>query len=81
MTTIIGVKLTDRYTSSTKFQEILTEFGCFIKTRLGLHKTDSDICYPYGIILLEVIDDAKAKELLNRLVEIDGIELQQMVFN
>lgn len=80
MATIIGVKLNDRYTSSTKFQEILTEFGCFIKTRLGLHATDPNTCYPFGIIILEVIDDAKAKELLDKLCEIDGIELQQMVF-
>ncbi len=81
MATIIGVKLTDRYNHSAKFQEVLTEFGCFIKTRLGLHPTDPNSCYPYGIILLEVIDDTKAKEILDKLCEINGVELQQMVFN
>ncbi len=80
MTTIIGLKLCDRHSSAHKLQEILTEFGCSIRTRLGLHPVHSEVCYPYGIILLEIIDDEKAKELEVRLYEIGEVEIQRMVF-
>ncbi len=79
MTTILGIKLNDRQNSAVKFQEILTKFGCSIKTRIGLHSTDSQKCYPDGIILLEVTDES-AKELELKLCEIESIEIQHMVF-
>lgn len=57
MKTIIGIKLDDRLDSAVEFQKILSEFGCSIKTRIGLHDTYVDYCTNFGIILLEVIDD------------------------
>jgi len=81
MTTIIGLKLGDRCNNSCDLQGILTEFGCSIRTRLGLHPITSECCYPYGIILLEVVDDVKAKELEVKLCEIENIEIQRMIFS
>lgn len=80
MTTIIGVKTIDRVENAVLFQSVLTKFGCIIKTRIGLHDKVGDVCSPDGIIILEVINDAQSKELLNALCEIDGIELQEMIF-
>lgn len=80
MTTIIGIKTTDRIENAVLIQSVLTKFGCFIKTRIGLHDKIDGLCSPKGVILLEVIDDAQAKELLSTLCEIDGIELQEMIF-
>ena len=68
MKTIIGIKLDDRLDSAVEFQKILSEFGCSIKTRIGLHDKIDGLCSPKGIILLEVIDDAQAKELLSKVV-------------
>ncbi len=58
--TIIGVKLENRLECAVEFQKIITECGCAIKTRLGLHPSDDFICLNYGIILLEVTGDAKS---------------------
>ena len=80
MTTIIGVKTIDRVENAVLCQSVLTKFGCIIKTRIGLHDKVGDVCSPDGIIILEVINDAQSKELLNALCEIDGIELQEMIF-
>lgn len=58
-TTIIGIRLENRTECAVEFQKIITEFGCEIKTRLGLHPPDDFICLNYGIILLEVAGEAK----------------------
>ena len=58
MTTIIGVKLENRQECSVEFQELLTKYGCGIRTRLGLHKVVENRCLSEGIILLEVLDNA-----------------------
>lgn len=81
MTTILGIRLHNRNSSSTRFQEILTKFGCAIKTRIGLHSAENGVCSPHGIILVEVIDDAQAIELEKALLCIENIEIQRMVFN
>ncbi len=35
---ILGVQVTNRIKNALEVQEILTKFGCNIKTRLGLHE-------------------------------------------
>ena len=80
MTTILGIKLPNRNNTSLEFQKILSEYGCIIKTRLGLHSLQGGFCTPYGIILLEIIDDKKLRELETALLKIDKIELQSMSF-
>lgn len=58
-TTIIGVRLENRIECAVEFQKVITEFGCEIRTRLGLHPSNSGMCLNYGIILLEVSGDAE----------------------
>lgn len=64
-TTIIGVSLENRIETAVEFQEIITEFGCEIRTRIGLHPSTQDVCLNRGIILLEVSGEAEVlkKEL------------------
>jgi len=81
MTTIIGVRLDNRTQTAVDFQKILTNFGCIIKTRLGLHDTAESNCAPNGTILLEVIDDERSKEFEKELNSIEGLELQTMCFS
>ena len=78
---IIGVHITDRVKKATDVQGVLTNFGCEIKTRLGLHEADDGFCSPSGVILLEFIaGEAKAKELKDKLNAIEGVEVKEMLF-
>ena len=77
MTTIIGVKLENRQECSVEFQELITKYGCGIRTRLGLHKVIENRCLSEGLILLEVIDNAEI--LYGELIK--KWECQKMVFD
>lgn len=80
MTTIMGIRLDKRVDTAIEFQKILTQFGCIIKTRLGLHDVSCGKCAPNGIIILEVIDDEEARNFEKELCKIEGIEIQLMHF-
>ena len=62
-TTIIGVSLENRIETSVEFQKIITDFGCEIRTRIGLHPSQSEVWLNRGIILLEVNGDAELLKL------------------
>ncbi len=80
MTTIIGIKISNRLESAISVQEILTKYGCAIKTRIGLHEEINGQCSQKGLILLEITDNRQASLLSNELCDIDDIEIQQMQF-
>ena len=80
MAIIIGIKVSNRENSSAELQEILTSYGCFIKTRLGLHDTSPSQCFPGGIVLLELTDNKEAEKLINELNKNGGFEVQKMIF-
>ena len=80
MTTIIGIKINNRLDTAVSVQEILTKYGCIIKTRIGLHKEVDHHCSHEGLILLEVVDDNQAVEMANELCDVEEIEIQQMKF-
>jgi hypothetical protein len=78
---IVGVHVTDRVRRAGQVQQVLSEYGCSIKTRLGLHPVDENVCSPNGLILLELFgDDAPCRTLVDKLTAIEGVEVQQMVF-
>ena len=80
-TTILGVKLTQRVSAAQEFQKVLTEYGCSIKTRLGLHPVTEGVCSPSGVILLEVIgDDATIENMISAIKAIPGTDVQKMEF-
>jgi hypothetical protein len=78
---IYGVHVTDRATQVPQVQKLLTEYGCNIKTRVGLHHVDQSVCSPRGLILLEMFGDlAVCSELKAKLSALQGIDVQDMVF-
>lgn len=79
MTIIIGIKLTNRTETSSDFQNIISKYGCIIKTRIGLHSTCSSVCANYGIILLEIVDDAAIVQLKKDILALKDITLAEMV--
>ena len=78
---ILGVHITDRLREAVEVQRRLTEFGRYIKTRLGLHEVEAASEGPSGILLLEMVGpEDKSRELIDQLKAIAGIEVQSMTF-
>jgi hypothetical protein len=78
---ILGVHITDRLKEAVTVQKCLTQYGRYIKTRLGLHEIQAAGDGPNGILLLEMAGpEKKARELIGDLSAIKGIEVQSMTF-
>lgn len=78
---ILGIHIQDRVKKAPEIQKLLTDYGCNIKTRIGLHEVTDNFCSGTGVILLEMVGDKnKADELSAKLNSYDGIEVQKMVF-
>lgn len=78
---ILGIHIKDRETKAIEIQKLLGEYGCYIRTRLGLHETSADYCSPAGLILVEMVGErVVADELAGKLKALPGIEVQQMLF-
>lgn len=80
-TTILGVLLRKRTKTAEKFQEILSQHGCIIKTRIGIHNATDNVCSPDGVILIDVIgSESDIKALEDDIKALDGAEVQKMSF-
>ena len=78
---ILGIHVLDRAAKAAEVQQLLTEFGCHIKTRIGLHEVEGGVCSPTGIILLEIHGGAEPADALTRkLTDLGGVAVQRMVF-
>lgn len=78
---IFGVHLTNRMTEAPRVQQLFTDYGCNIRTRLGLHNVDDNFCDSKGLLLLEMFgDEATCQELAAKLSAITGVEVKQMEF-
>ena len=71
---IIAMTLKGRSDNAVKVQEVLTQRGCFIRARIGLHDGVEDACSNEGLIILQVCG---SQEEINRTMEglnaIDGV--------
>lgn len=76
-----AIHVTDRTSHAPRLQSLLTEYGCYISTRLGLHETAPDYCSPNGLIVLELTDMSKAAELRDKINALDGIEIKEVIFD
>jgi hypothetical protein len=79
---ILVIKLSQRSNSAVKMQELFTEFGCSIKTRLGLHETSETSCSPSGIIVLQLFATLEeAQKMEARFAEVPGVKAQLVNLN
>ena len=76
--TILGVHVAQRTQHTAKVQKILSDYGCSIRTRIGLHEAGGGFCSPNGLILLEVVSQASA--LAAALAKVPGVSVKKMVF-
>ena len=78
---ILGVHITNRVKNVSQVQKILTQYGCNIKTRLGLHEVGKEFCAPNGLLILETFgDNKKILEMEKKLKKLGGLTVKKMVF-
>lgn len=78
---IVGVHITDRLKKSSEVQNVFSEHGCNIKTRLGLHEVSETLCSAQGVVLLEFYgSQADLQAMEKKLAAIEGVEVQKMIF-
>lgn len=72
--TILLVLVDNRKKTAPLVQKILTDWGCIIKTRLGIHDGVLDKCANSGLIVLELTgESAKQDELRHKLDILEGV--------
>jgi hypothetical protein len=78
---ILGVQVTNRLENILDVQKILTEYGCNIKTRLGLHEITESHCSTVGLLILETYgDEDDILQMESKLRQLKGLTVQKMVF-
>ena len=78
---ILGIHVSDRLKNAADVQKVFTEYGCNIKTRIGLHDVDANVCSPSGVVLIEFFGaDDEAAAMMAKLNKVEGVHVQQMVF-
>lgn len=71
---IMAILISTRRDVAVRVQQILTDYGCIIKTRLGIHDGVLDKCSELGLVILELVGEEKEiNELNSKLSEIKGV--------
>ncbi len=71
---VLLILIGKRKEAAVKVQQILTGWGCIIKTRLGIHDGVLDNCSDEGLLILELFGSDEQKGELARKVELlDGV--------
>ncbi len=79
---IIGIMIFDRIKEAGKTQKVLSEHANIIKSRLGFHEVNENICSRVGVIILQLAGNADNRnQLIEDLKQIGGIEVKDMTFN
>ena len=79
---VIGVRMDNRTSNASQFQKVLTENGCKIKARLGLHEVSEDLCATDGMIILQPYGEkAEIEQLVKDLNALVGIRAKLIDLN
>lgn len=77
---ILGILVEHFSNDAVLVQQILSEYGCSIRTRLGLHNAREGVCSPGGLILVDFVGgEEKADEMASRLGAVHGVSVKKMV--
>jgi hypothetical protein len=78
--TIMAILIDKRTDAAPEVQKILTEHGCIIKTRLGMHESSN--CADEGMIILDITaDNTEVEALEAELKSIGGVKVKSMVLD
>ena len=72
--TVLLVLISDRKEGAISIQKILTDWGCLVKTRLGIHDGVLDNCTNSGLLILDIVGDkTKNEEMTRKLNLVKGV--------
>lgn len=78
--TIMAILIDKRTDAAPEVQQILTDYGCLITTRLGMH--ESSTCADEGMIILDLnASQSKVTKLKTALQAIAGVNVKSMELN
>jgi len=81
MNTIAAIKINGREAKASIVQEILTKYGCNIRTRIGFHEVNEDQCSMDGILILQLFGkDAEIQAMLGEINKLDGVSSKLIEF-
>lgn len=70
----MAIKVNGRIAQAPHVQEILTKYGCNIKTRVGFHEVNEDQCSMDGILILQLFGkDEEIQGMLDEMVKLEGV--------
>lgn len=80
-TRILGLLITDRIKEAGRTQLLLSKYSKLIRSRLGFHELNDNVCSRSGIIVLHLTGlPAEWKQFEEELALIGGLEVQYMSF-
>jgi hypothetical protein len=78
---VLGIQVTNRVGKIPDVQKILTDYGCNIRTRLGLHEVSKKVCSQLGLLILDTCgEEAEVIEMEKKLKRIKGLVVRKMTF-
>ena len=79
---IIGLRVDHRHSNALNLQKTLTEFGCNIKLRVGLHETGEDFCSDDGVIMLQAcVDKETIGKMMDAFNNVEGVTAKLLDLN
>lgn len=79
---VIGLRLDNRTHNAVKLQESLTQHGCNIKMRVGLHEANENVCATDGLIILQVCGEAPTiQAMLDDFNGLEGVTAKMLDLN
>lgn len=81
MSAIMAIKINGRIANAPLVQEILTKYGCNIKTRVGFHETNEDQCSTDGILILQLTGQGiEIQNMYDEMKKLNGVIPQMIEF-
>ncbi len=81
MNNLVAIKVNGRIAQAPLVQEILTKYGCNIKTRIGFHEVNEDLCSMDGVLVLELTGkDTEIQAMFDALSKLDGVTPKKIEF-
>jgi hypothetical protein len=81
MNPIMAIKINGRIAKAPLVQDILTKYGCNIKTRVGFHETGEDQCSTDGILILQLFGkEEDVHAMFTALKALDGVSPKMIEF-
>lgn len=76
---ILGLLMEKKHDVILSVQKLLTSYGCYIRTRLGVNETFFG--EPAGLIILELTGESAQRNLLEKdLSSLNGVHVRKMIF-